>query len=239
MKIFVCSTFHSLDPLASSNSEAKGKKGKGKVSCALTEHHDMKAYWGSGGSSTHSMTSALDGGERSASRPGRFTLKERAPGTHWIGGWVGPRAVLDVVVKRKIPSPHRESKPRTSIITFETMNPFRHFGRTPISRPPPTQEGTTHTNENIHSYLEWDSNPISQSLSGPRLYARSTVRPLRVAQRYLQFKNRNSTWSKMIQIAVSSSEVILSKLIYGSIRFYHLKAELNFVVMSAVKITFL
>jgi len=25
-----------------------------------------------------------------------------APVTHWIGGWVGPRAVLDVVVKRKI-----------------------------------------------------------------------------------------------------------------------------------------
>jgi len=30
----------------------------------------------------------LDGGEWSASRPGRFTPKERTPGTHWIGGWV-------------------------------------------------------------------------------------------------------------------------------------------------------
>jgi hypothetical protein len=29
---------------------------------------------------------------------------------------VGPRAVLDAVVKRKIPSPRRESKPRTPII---------------------------------------------------------------------------------------------------------------------------
>jgi hypothetical protein len=28
---------------------------------------------------------------------------------------VGPRAVLDVVVKRKIPSPRRESNPRTPI----------------------------------------------------------------------------------------------------------------------------
>jgi hypothetical protein len=27
----------------------------------------------------------------------------RAPGTHWIRGWVGPRADLDVVAKRKIP----------------------------------------------------------------------------------------------------------------------------------------
>jgi hypothetical protein len=31
-------------------------------------------------------------------------------------GWVGPRAVLDPVVKRKIPSPLRESKPKTPII---------------------------------------------------------------------------------------------------------------------------
>jgi hypothetical protein len=34
--------------------------------------------------------------------------KKRAPGTQWIGGWVGPRVVLDTVVKRKIPSPCQE-----------------------------------------------------------------------------------------------------------------------------------
>jgi hypothetical protein len=67
-------------------------------------------------SSTHSLTSALDGGEWSASRPGRFTLREKAPGTHCIGGWVGPRTGLKAVVKRKIPSPRRESNPRTPIV---------------------------------------------------------------------------------------------------------------------------
>jgi hypothetical protein len=66
-------------------------------------------------SSTHSLNSALDGGEWSASRPGRFTLRERAPVTHCIGGWVGPRAVLDSVVKRKIPNSSRESNPRTPV----------------------------------------------------------------------------------------------------------------------------
>jgi hypothetical protein len=76
----------------------------------------MKAYWGVRYSSTHSLTSALDGGEWSASRHNRFTPRERAPGTHWIGGWVGPRTVLDAVMKRKIPSPRRESKPRTPIV---------------------------------------------------------------------------------------------------------------------------
>jgi hypothetical protein len=67
-------------------------------------------------SSTHSLTSALDGGEWSALRPGRFTPRERAPGTHWIGGWVDPRAILDPVVKRKIPSRRRESNLRTLIV---------------------------------------------------------------------------------------------------------------------------
>jgi hypothetical protein len=53
----------------------------------------------------YSLTSALDGGEWSASHTGRFTPRERAPCTHWIGGWVGPRAVLDVVVKRNSQPP--------------------------------------------------------------------------------------------------------------------------------------
>jgi hypothetical protein len=66
-------------------------------------------------SSTHSLTSAIDGGEWSASCPGRFTPRERSSGTHWIRGWVGPRAILDAVVKRKIPSPRRESNPRNPI----------------------------------------------------------------------------------------------------------------------------
>jgi hypothetical protein len=48
------------------------------------------------------LTSALDGSEWSASRLGRFNPRERVPGHHWIGGWMGPRAVLDAVVKRKI-----------------------------------------------------------------------------------------------------------------------------------------
>jgi hypothetical protein len=48
------------------------------------------------------LDSAIAGGEWSASRPGLFTHRERAPGTHWIGGWMGPRASLDYLEKRKI-----------------------------------------------------------------------------------------------------------------------------------------
>jgi hypothetical protein len=47
------------------------------------------------------LTAAIDVDKWSASRPGRFTPGERGPYTHWIGGWVGARAGLDVVAKRK------------------------------------------------------------------------------------------------------------------------------------------
>jgi hypothetical protein len=44
------------------------------------------------------------------SRP-RFTPGERAPGTHWTGGRVCPRTVLDTEDRRNILCPCRESKP--------------------------------------------------------------------------------------------------------------------------------
>jgi hypothetical protein len=56
----------------------------------------MKAYGGVDMQIHILLTSALVGGEWSASRPGRIT-----PGTHLIGGWVDPRAGLDDVEKRK------------------------------------------------------------------------------------------------------------------------------------------
>jgi hypothetical protein len=47
---------------------------------------------------------------------GQLYPQRKSPGTHWIGGWVGSRAILDAVMKRKIPSPRRESNPRTPIV---------------------------------------------------------------------------------------------------------------------------
>jgi hypothetical protein len=40
----------------------------------------------------------------------------KSPWYTWIGGWVGPRAILDMVVKRKIPSPSQELNSRTMIV---------------------------------------------------------------------------------------------------------------------------
>jgi hypothetical protein len=50
------------------------------------------------------LTSALGG-------PDRLAPRERAPGIYRTGRWVGNRAILDPVAKRKIPNPFRESNP--------------------------------------------------------------------------------------------------------------------------------
>jgi hypothetical protein len=73
--------------------------------CAqLIKHYAMKVYGGVDVSIHIFLTSALVGGEWSASRPSRFTPTppgETAPSTHWIGGWLDPRASLDDLEKRK------------------------------------------------------------------------------------------------------------------------------------------
>jgi hypothetical protein len=46
------------------------------------------------------LTSELAGDEWSLSRPDSFTPGGKAPGTHWIGGWVDLRDDLDDMEKR-------------------------------------------------------------------------------------------------------------------------------------------
>jgi hypothetical protein len=71
-----------------------------KLSLCLTNNHYAMKTYGGGDVQIHVfLTSALVGGEWSPSRPSRFTPKERVPGTHRIGGWVGPRASLDDMEK--------------------------------------------------------------------------------------------------------------------------------------------
>jgi hypothetical protein len=68
--------------------------------------HAMEALGGRGCIAPFT-TSALDGGEWSASRPCRaFTPGERTPGTHCTGGWLGPRANLDTEDRGKILCPY-------------------------------------------------------------------------------------------------------------------------------------
>jgi hypothetical protein len=75
------------------------------------------------------LTSALVGGEWSASRPGRFTTRERAPATHWIGGWVDPRAGLDDVEKWKfLPPPGLELRTLGGLARSQSLYRLRYPG---------------------------------------------------------------------------------------------------------------
>jgi hypothetical protein len=60
---------------------------------------------------TFFLTSALVGGEWSASRPGRFNPGERIHGTHWLGGWVDPRTGLDDEKRKFLALPGLELRP--------------------------------------------------------------------------------------------------------------------------------
>jgi hypothetical protein len=77
------------------------------------------------------MTSALAGGDWSISRPGRFTPVERASGTHWIGGWVGPRASLEDVKNRKfLTLPGLEHRPLGRPTRSQSLYRLRYPGST-------------------------------------------------------------------------------------------------------------
>jgi hypothetical protein len=74
-----------------------------KKALLVPNHHSMKACSGHGGNVPcipNLCTSCSD----------YFTPVEIVIYTHWIEGWVGQRAILDRVVKRKVPA-HQESKP--------------------------------------------------------------------------------------------------------------------------------
>jgi hypothetical protein len=63
--------------------------------------------WGNGGITPPFLTTALNGGEWSASRLCRFTPGERASGTHWIGGWA-PAPGWTLWRKQKLARPEIE-----------------------------------------------------------------------------------------------------------------------------------
>jgi hypothetical protein len=73
--------------------------------------HTYGGEWGRGFFSF--KTSALDGGEWSASRPGRALPPAKTPGIHCTGGWVVPRAALETEAREKNIFPLPGIEPRS------------------------------------------------------------------------------------------------------------------------------
>jgi hypothetical protein len=95
---------------------------KVKLSLCIIKYH-TKTYWEVQVQLHIFLTLALHGGEWSDSCPGCFNPRKRVPRIHWIGGWVGPRAVLDAVVKRKksLHCPCQKSNPSLSACSLTTI----------------------------------------------------------------------------------------------------------------------
>jgi hypothetical protein len=67
-----------------------------------------RKHMGGGGIAPTSLAPTPYEGELSPSRPDRFTTGEGAPGTHWIGDWVGSKIGLDAVNKSNLVLPRIE-----------------------------------------------------------------------------------------------------------------------------------
>jgi hypothetical protein len=70
----------------------------------------MKTCGGSGGIAPTFLTSALDGGEWSTSRPCRFTPGKGPSGSRWMGGWVDPTKVKRIILYCRESNPGRPAR---------------------------------------------------------------------------------------------------------------------------------
>jgi len=102
------------NPLGTGSSGQVGEEGRGKA----VPVHAMTACRGGGGRriALFILNQAPDRNEWLTSRFGRFIPGDRSPHIHWIGGWVGPRAGLDVSEKIKMYCPSWESNHDTSSV---------------------------------------------------------------------------------------------------------------------------
>jgi hypothetical protein len=78
------------------------QQGEADVFLCLIKHSAMKTC-GKVDVRIHVFLHSVSvGAEWSSSHSGRFTPRQNAPGTHWIGGWLGPGTCLDEMESRKI-----------------------------------------------------------------------------------------------------------------------------------------
>jgi hypothetical protein len=139
------------------------------------------------------LTAALDGGEWSASLTGRAW--EETPGTHWTGGWVGPRACLDTEARGKIllPLPGIESRSSGSPVRSQTELPWL-----------PEDQKVEHYVWSFRVF--WDVLPCSLISSETSVHSNETTRRY-IPEDYLNFiLAAVRTWN----LAICLSETVAS-----------------------------
>jgi hypothetical protein len=113
--LYVVCGFHRLIPSGFAQTQCRINV---KLSLQYAVRHED--VWGSGGIAPSFLTSALDGGEWSASCPCRFTPRKIIPGIQRTIGRLGPKTGLKVMDKRKISCFSRESS-SYSLVTRSTV----------------------------------------------------------------------------------------------------------------------
>jgi hypothetical protein len=88
-------------------------KVKVNLSLYLTKHHAMKTYCGSGGIAPRILNLGSRWKRVVSFTPRPLYFMLRALGTHWIGGWMSPRAGLDTMANKKS-VPLKVIEPRSS-----------------------------------------------------------------------------------------------------------------------------
>jgi hypothetical protein len=158
--------------------------------------------------------------------PGGFTPRERAPGTQWIGGWVGPRAGLDTVVKSNIPSPCWDSNPRSS-----SPQP----SATLLSYPGSNISVTAFQNcdwcliPNLYA-VKWHDCETVTYISREMLFIIIIIMMKRVGSASVPVGKR-SRCRRHVHIFFGSSESLLSKSLYPSGWFHILSAFCAYVLL--------
>jgi hypothetical protein len=118
---------------------------------------------GSEGIAPPFLTSAVYGGEWLASLTSRIILGEGAPGTNWIGGWLGRRAGMDALEKKKIFFPCRESTPIVEPLARRYAD--RGISAAPLKTP-------------FYSSVSWSNMHDSLSRLSEKSLPRVSIRPL-------------------------------------------------------------
>jgi hypothetical protein len=87
----------------------------------------MSTYWRSGGDAARILNLGSRWRWLASFTPRPLCLRGKSLSTNWTGGWVGPRAGLDALVRRKNSSPYREKNPgcpARSLVTVLTGVPW-------------------------------------------------------------------------------------------------------------------
>jgi hypothetical protein len=113
------------------------------------------------------MTSALDGVNGQRHAPVELYPRERSPGTHWIGGWVGLRADVDTEARGKFFRFCRGSNLDRAVV----LSVVRHYILTELPRLPLRSVGNKNVAYKFGVSIQWHASRTQISSKSVHLFS--------------------------------------------------------------------